>query len=85
MSSKGSGWIGIGLSLSSGHVNSDMYVGWVDSAGNVIVLDTFSNAFIQPVYGSQQDATDVSGSLANGKVTITFTRLFNSNDAQDVR
>lgn len=39
-----------------------MYVAWVDSAGTVIILDTYSNIFDQPDYDSQQDLYGVSGS-----------------------
>lgn len=49
------------------HVNSDMYAAWVDSTGQVVVVDGFSNSFDMPVDDTQQDGVPISGSVLNGK------------------
>jgi hypothetical protein len=85
MSCNGAGWLAIGICDTSAHVNNDMYVGFIDSAGNVIVLDAFSNAETQPEYDSHQDVSVVSGALSSsGRLSITFSRLADTKDqAQD--
>jgi predicted ferric reductase len=66
-------------------VNNDILVGFIDSAGNARVIDTYSNSIGQPEYDSQQDVQDVKGSLINGELSISFSRAVNTGDSkQDV-
>lgn len=74
------GWIGVGFSASNPHVSSDMYIGWIDSVGNVVFLGTNSNSQSMQIFDSQQDAVSVSGSFIQNHVSITFSRVLNTLD-----
>jgi hypothetical protein len=43
------------------HIDTDMYVGWVQDDGTVVVLDTFSTNKFQPPADATQDIQAVVG------------------------
>eukprot|EP00475_Leptophrys_vorax_P041730 TRINITY_DN78775_c0_g1_i1.p1 TRINITY_DN78775_c0_g1~~TRINITY_DN78775_c0_g1_i1.p1 ORF type:complete len:982 (+),score=244.37 TRINITY_DN78775_c0_g1_i1:113-2947(+) len=82
------GYISFGWAPStttSAHSNADMIVGWVNSAGNGILLDTYSNSFSTPTLDTTKSVTLVKSSSTGGVTRIEFTRTQTTTDAnQDV-
>ena len=89
MSGRASGWISVGFNADPVMTGADYYVGWLDPAsGNAIVYDAFSTGEVQPMpdgfySGGSDDVFDVSGSLVDGILSITFKRPVLSSDAYD--
>ncbi len=73
------GYVAIGFSDVAGRMGpADAYVGWVDGSGTAQVVDFTTNSRTVNGADPQQDSTQVSGSLANGALKLTFTRLLDT-------
>jgi hypothetical protein len=77
-------WVGISFdSTGKSHVLSDMYVGYMSSAGTGI-LDTFSAYREQPNYDKSQDAMNTSVVMdSSGNLWFSFVRKFQTSDTHD--
>lgn len=65
MVSAGTGWSGLGFSPSTPHSKSEMYACWIDTTGQVVVVDGYSNSFDMPDGDTQQDGVAISGSTGD--------------------
>jgi hypothetical protein len=77
-------WVAISMDPNGKtHVASDMYVGFMSTAGTG-VLDTFSNAQNQPTYDNSQDALNVNVQVdTNGNLNFSFIRNFQTADTSN--
>jgi hypothetical protein len=64
------------------HVASDMYVGYMSTAGSG-VLDSFSSSQSQPLYDASQDAQSVSVQVTGGNLNFSFVRNFQTADTSN--
>eukprot|EP00475_Leptophrys_vorax_P035023 TRINITY_DN5728_c0_g3_i1.p1 TRINITY_DN5728_c0_g3~~TRINITY_DN5728_c0_g3_i1.p1 ORF type:complete len:1084 (+),score=234.56 TRINITY_DN5728_c0_g3_i1:73-3252(+) len=84
MSANSTGYVAIGFGPGTVHTqNSDTYTGYINSAGAANVIDGNSNSYTIPAFDDVQNVFLVSGSLVNGTMTISFSRLLNTSDNQD--
>eukprot|EP00475_Leptophrys_vorax_P003831 TRINITY_DN1223_c0_g1_i1.p1 TRINITY_DN1223_c0_g1~~TRINITY_DN1223_c0_g1_i1.p1 ORF type:complete len:1142 (+),score=352.10 TRINITY_DN1223_c0_g1_i1:95-3520(+) len=77
-------WVSISMDPNGkSHVASDMYVGYMSTAGTG-VLDTFSAQQAQPTYDTQQDALSPNVVVdTNGNLNFSFIRNFNTGDTNN--
>ena len=69
------GYVAIGFSDRPGRMGpADAYAGWVDASGVAHVVDFATTGHSISTPDLQQDASGVSGTKANGRLSITFTR-----------
>ena len=69
------GYVAIGFSDRAGRMGpADAYAGWVDASGVAHVVDFATTGHSITAPDLQQDASEVSGTKANGVLSITFTR-----------
>jgi len=84
-----SGWIGMGFSTGGTMLNSDMYIGSMD--GNDAVLGDLYNTKqseapkLDTALGGKSNISNLTGSFANGRTKITFTRPLNTGDSYDTQ
>ena len=74
------GYVAIGFTDNFGEMGpADVYVGFLDKNGTPHVVDSWTGEGHSPqAPDTQQDAIPISGSLANGVLTITFLRLLDT-------
>jgi predicted ferric reductase len=85
MSAKVGGWVGLSLSSTRSHVNSDQIGGsYNPNTGAAVLLDCSSNSEdISPPVDAQNDLTLLNASQVNGWTTISFSRKLVTNDTND--
>jgi hypothetical protein len=73
----------------SGTKGSDMYIGWLNAGDqkcvNGCINDYIATFYNTPTLDSQQNATFVAASKANGRLQVEFTRLLNTGDSIEDR
>jgi len=84
MSANTLGWVGFGISPNGGMKGADMVIGWVDSTGEVFVLDTHGEGNFAPIVDDHSDVIKVSGSEKDGWTFVTFKRKLFTCDSQDI-
>jgi len=82
------GWVGMGFSTNFRMLNSDMYIGYVDSTGKVNLGDFYnrnsqSAPDLDTAQGGQSNVSNISGTEASGRTKITFTRPLQTGDSLD--
>lgn len=86
------GWVGIGWNTKGGMPNTDMVVGWLDSTGAAVALDTWATKrdipTVDTALGGDSYLFNVSGLVEkiDGKkwMTISFTRPLQITDKYDI-
>jgi hypothetical protein len=86
------GWVGIGWNTKGGMPNTDMVVGWLDSTGAAVALDTWATKrdipTVDTALGGDSYLLNVSGLVEkiDGKkwMTISFTRPLQITDKYDI-
>jgi hypothetical protein len=78
---KTTGWVGIGISPNGKMPGSDIFLGWVSSAGKPIFADRFAAGRSMPVIDSSQDWQLVGAGESNGMLEFEVTRPFLSCDS----
>jgi hypothetical protein len=83
------GWVAVGFSPDGTMINSDIILGYVDSAGAAQVTDRYATARAAPAVDTSQagqnSITTSSGVVAAGRTKIIFTRLLNTGDSKDIQ
>lgn len=60
---------------------TDAILGWVEKKnGRPFLMDTWITGYTQPLLDSSQDIYNMSGKLADGVTTLSFTRKRITND-----
>ena len=78
---KTTGWVGIGISPNGKMPGSDIFMGWVTSAGKPIFADRFAKGRSMPAIDPSQDWQLVGASESNGRLEFEVTRPFRSCDS----
>ena len=85
---KTSGWVGIGISPTGKMLDADIYLGYVKKDGTVELSDRIGIGHKLPVLdstlGGTNDVVDVTGSIQNGRTSISFTRKLVTGDEYDL-
>lgn len=79
------GYVGVGFGTgASGHSDTDSVVGWVNDDGSFTVFDAYDpSGQDRHLADASQDIFDVSAERVNGVLSITYTRLLATGDAED--
>ena len=88
LSVKTTGWVGFGISPDGRMPNSDMYIGYVKKDGKAVVEDRFAISKSLPpldsALGGKDDLLNITGSIANGRTLLSFTRPLVTGDKYDI-
>ena len=69
------GYVSIGFTGIAGKMGpADTYTGWVDVAGAHVIDFSTKQGYSINLPDAQQDAMNVSASISNGVLTVTFSR-----------
>ena len=69
------GYVSIGFTGIAGKMGpADTYAGWVDVAGAHVIDFSTKQGYSINLPDAQQDAVNVSASISNGVVAVTFSR-----------
>jgi len=80
------GYCGVGWGAdtkAAGHLDSDMYVAWVDSTGTAKMLDTWSTKKTVPTTDPTQDFEELKALEDGGVTSIQFARLLDTGDTEN--
>eukprot|EP00340_Litonotus_pictus_P003961 CAMPEP_0170527298 /NCGR_PEP_ID=MMETSP0209-20121228/12787_1 /TAXON_ID=665100 ORGANISM="Litonotus pictus, Strain P1" /NCGR_SAMPLE_ID=MMETSP0209 /ASSEMBLY_ACC=CAM_ASM_000301 /LENGTH=499 /DNA_ID=CAMNT_0010817747 /DNA_START=18 /DNA_END=1518 /DNA_ORIENTATION=+ len=85
---KATGWVGFGVTKHGSKTDSDLLIGLIGQDGKAAVHDMFTGNtnYPQPdaAKGGQSNISDVTGSLENGRLIVSFTRPLTSLDQYDL-
>lgn len=71
--------------MSAFQSQTDAILGWVEKKnGRPFLMDTWISGYTQPLLDASQDIYNMSGKLADGVTTLSFTRKRITNDDKDL-
>jgi len=77
-----------GLSTKGKMADSDVYMAYVKKDGTAVVVDGYATGRFKPTLdtelGGTSDVTNISGSVSNGRTSISFTRKLDTSDKNDL-
>jgi hypothetical protein len=80
------GWVGFGLSDSGTMSGSDLILCYADATGKAVCQDSIASGHTVTAdtsNGGTNDIQNVKGTLANGRMTISFSRNLSPTDKND--
>ncbi|WP_020611172.1 DOMON domain-containing protein [Sediminispirochaeta bajacaliforniensis] len=87
MSAKTTGWIAVGIEPENKMKGADMYIGYVDDKGAVVLEDHYGHRTFghksDVALGGSSDVEIIQGTERGGETSITFRIPKNSRDAYD--
>ena len=73
------GYVAIGFTGIAGKMGpADTYAGWVDGTGAHVIDFSTKQGYSINLPDAQQDAVNVSASISNGVLAVTFSRRLNT-------
>ncbi len=84
---KTKGWVGVGITRSSGMLDADLVLAWVTTAGQGVISDRTSVGMtnqVEPKADASQDWKLLSSSESGEYTVVEMSRAFDTCDAKDV-